>query len=108
MNDIETVISNGILLSAAEFAPIFRKAWYVVINGALYEKIDDYESDNDDELCTVFSAVECDDVFEISYKYEEVSDVLYNRKTGEYEFLSQGLRDIPVFQILGLVKPDRA
>jgi hypothetical protein len=108
MNDIETVISNGILLSAAEFAPIFRKAWYVVINGALYEKIDDYESDNDDELCTVFSGVECDDVFEISYKYEEVSDVLYNRQTGEYEFLSQNLRDIPVFQILGLVKPDRA
>lgn len=108
MNDIETVISNGILLSAAEFAPIFRKAWYVVINGALYEKIDDYESDNDDELCTVFSAVECDDVFEISYKYEEVSDVLYNRQTGEYEFLSQDLRDIPAFQILGLVKPDRA
>jgi hypothetical protein len=107
MNDIETVISNGILLSAAEFAPIFRKAWYVVINGALYEKIDDYESDNDDELCTVFSAVECDDVFEISYKYEEVSDVLYNRQTGEYEFLSQDLRDIPAFQILGLVKPDR-
>ena len=108
MNDIETVISNGILLSAAEFAPVFRKAWYVVINGALYEKIDDYESDNDDELCTVFSAVECDDVFEISYKYEEVSDVLYNRQTGEYEFLSQDLRDIPAFQILGLVKPDRA
>ena len=106
MNDIETVISQGILLSAAQFAPIFRKAWYVVINGALYEKIDDYESDNDDELCTVFSAVECDDIFEISYKYEEESDVLYNRQTGEYEFLSQGLRDIPTFQILGLIKPD--
>lgn len=108
MNDIETVISNGILLSAAQFAPIFRKAWYVVINGALYEKVDDYESDNDDKLCTIFSAVECDDIFEISYKYEEVSDVLYNRQTGEYEFLSQDLRDIPAFQILGLVKPDCA
>ena len=108
MNDIETVISNGILLSAAQFAPIFRKAWYVVINGALYEKVDDYELDNDDELCTIFSAVECDDIFEISYKYEEVSDVLYNRQTGEYEFLSQDLRDIPAFQILGLVKPDCA
>ena len=107
MNDIETVISQGILLSAVEFAPIFRKAWYVVINGALYEKVDDYEK-ADGELCTVFSAVECDDVFEISYKYEEVSDVLYNTQTGEYEFLSQGLRDIPAFQILGLVKPDRA
>ena len=108
MNDIETVISQGILLSAAQFAPIFRKAWYVVINGALYEKIDDYESDNDDELCTVFSAVECDDIFEISYKYEEESDVLWNRQTGEYEFLSQGLRDIPAFQILGLVNPSWA
>ena len=105
MNDIETVISQGILLSAAQFAPIFSKAWYVVINGALYEKIDDYESNDDDELCTAFSAVECDDIFEISYKYEEESDVLYNTQTGEYEFLSQGLRDIPAFQILGLIKP---
>lgn len=105
MNNIETVVSQGILLSAVEFAPIFRKAWYVVINGALYEKVDDYEK-ADGELCTVFSGVECDDIFEISYKYEEESDVLWNRQTGEYEFLSQGLRDIPVFQILGLVKPD--
>ena len=105
MNIVEKVISEGILLSAAQFAPIFRKAWYVVINGALYEKIDDYESDNDDELCTAFSAVECDDIFEISYKYEEMSDVLYNTQTGEYEFLSQNLRNIPAFKILGLIKP---
>lgn len=108
MNDIETVNSQSILLPAAQFAPIFAKAWYVVINGALYEKIDDYESDDNDEFCTAFSAVECDDIFEISYKYEEESDVLYNRQTGEYEFLSPELKDISAFQILGLIKPDCA
>ena len=107
MNDIETVISQGALLSAAQFAPIFRKAWYVVIDGELYEKVDDYEKD-DGELCTIFSAVEFQHVYEIDYKYEEMSDVLYNTKTGEYEFLSQGLHDIPAFKILGLIKPDLA
>lgn len=104
MNIIEKVISEGILLSAAQFAPIFRKAWYVVIDGELYEKVDDYERENG-ELCTIFSGVEIQHVYEIDYKYEEMSDVLYNTKTGEYEFLSQGLRDIPAFKILGLVKP---
>lgn len=104
MNDIEKVISQGTLLSASQFAPIFAKAWYVVINGALYEKVDDYERE-DGELCTVFSAVECDDTFEIDYSEEEHSDVLYNSRTGEYEFLASGLKHIPVFQILGLVTP---
>lgn len=104
MNDIETVIRQGTLLSAAQFAPIFAKAWYVDINGNLYEKVDDYEKDNG-ELCTVFSSVDNSIVYEIDYKYEEMSDVLYNTKTGEYEFLSQGLRDIPAFKILGLIKP---
>lgn len=31
MNDTETVISQGMLLSAAQFAPIFAKAWYVIL-----------------------------------------------------------------------------
>lgn len=104
MNDIETVISQGTLLSAAQFAPIFAKAWYVDINGNLYEKVDDYEKENG-ELCTIFSAVRYHSIYEIDYKYEEMSDVLYNTKTGEYEFLSQSLRDIPAFKILGLIKP---
>lgn len=106
MNDIETVISQGTLLSAVQFAPIFAKAWYVVIDGDLYEKVDDYEKENG-ELCTIFSGVDSfnNTVYEIDYKYEETSDVLYNTKTGEYEFLSQGLRDIPAFKILGLIKP---
>ena len=104
MNIVETVISQGILLSAAQFAPIFAKAWYVDIDGDLYEKVDDYEKENG-ELCTVFSAVRYRHLYEIDYKYEEMSDVLYNTQTGEYEFLSQGLRDIPAFKILGLIKP---
>lgn len=104
MNDIETVISQSTLLSAAQFAPIFAKAWYVDIDGTLYEKVDDFERE-DGELCTIFSAVGCYHVYEIDYKYEETSDVLYNTKTGEYEFLSHGLRDIPAFKILGLIKP---
>lgn len=106
MNNIETVISQGTLLSAAQFAPIFAQAWHVVIDGDLYEKVDDYEKENG-ELCTVFSGVDAfnSTVYEIDYKYEETSDVLYNTKTGEYEFLSQGLRDIPAFKILGLIKP---
>ena len=104
MNIIEKVIREGILLFAAQFAPIFAKAWYVVIDGDLYEKVDDYEKENG-ELCTVFSGVENAKVYEIDYKYEEMSDVLYNTQTGEYEFLSQGLRDIPAFKILGLIKP---
>ena len=104
MNIVETVISQGILLSSAQFAPIFAKAWHVVIDGDLYEKVDDYEKE-DGELCTIFSGVENGIVYEIDYKYEETSDVLYNTQTGEYEFLSQNLRDIPVFKILGLIKP---
>ena len=106
MNIVEKVISEGILLSAAQFAPIFAKAWYVVIDGDLYEKVDDYEKE-DGELCTVFSGVDSfnNTVYEIDYKYEEMSDVLYNTQTGEYEFLSQNLRDIPAFKILGLIKP---
>ena len=104
MNVVEKVISEGILLSAAQFAPIFAKAWYVDIDGTLYEKVDDFEKE-DGELCTIFSAVGCYHVYEIDYKHEEMSDVLYNTKTGEYEFLSQGLRDIPAFKILGLIKP---
>lgn len=104
MNIVEKVIREGILLSAAQFAPIFAKAWYVVIDGDLYEKVDDYEKENG-ELCTVFSGVEHAEVYEIDYKYEEMSDVLYNTQTGEYEFLSQGLHDIPAFKILGLIKP---
>ena len=104
MNIVETVISQGTLLSSAQFAPIFAKAWYVVIDGDLYEKVDDYEKE-DGELCTVFSGVDNGIVYEIDYKYEEMSDVLYNTQTGEYEFLSQNLRDIPVFKILGLIKP---
>ena len=104
MNDIETVNSQGIFLSATQFAPIFVKAWYVVIDGDLYEKVDDYEKE-DGELCTVFSGVENGTVYEIDYKYEEMSDVLYNNQTGEYKFLSQDLRDIPAFKILGLIKP---
>lgn len=104
MNDIETVISQGILLSATQFAPIFAKAWYVDIDGTLYEKVDDFEKENGD-LCTIFSAVGYYHVYEIDYRYEEISDVLYNPKTGEYEFLSQNLRDIPAFKILGLIKP---
>lgn len=104
MNDIETVIRQGTLLSAAQFAPIFTKAWYVDIDGTLYEKVDNFEKENG-ELCTIFSAVGCYHVYEIDYKYEETSDVFYNTKTGEYEFLSQGLRDIPAFKILGLIKP---
>lgn len=104
MNIVEKVIREGILLSAAMFAPIFAKAWYVVIDGDLYEKVDDYEKENG-ELCTVFSGVENAKVYEIDYKYEEMSDVLYNTQTGEYEFLSQGLHDIPAFKILGLIKP---
>ena len=104
MNIVEKVIREGILLSAAQFAPIFAKAWYVVIDGDLYEKVDDYEKENG-ELCTVFSGVKNDTIYEIDYKYEEISDVLYNTQTGEYEFLSQGLRDIPAFKILGLIKP---
>lgn len=106
MNNVETVISQGILLSAARFAPIFATAWYVVIDGDLYEKVDDYEKENG-ELCTVFSGVDSfnNTVYEIDYKYEEMSDVLYNIQTGEYEFLSQDLRDIPAFKILGLIKP---
>lgn len=104
MNDIETVISQGTLLSAAQFAPIFAKAWYVDIDGTLYEKVDDFEKENGD-LCTIFSAVGYYHVYEIDYRYEEISDVLYNAKTGEYEFLSQNLRDIPAFKILGLIKP---
>ena len=104
MNIVETVISQGILLSAAQFAPIFAKAWYVDINGNLYEKVDDYEKENG-ELCTIFSGVRYHSIYEIDYKYEEMSDVLYNTQTGEYEFLSQGLRDVPAFKILGLIKP---
>lgn len=104
MNDIETLISQGILLSATQFAPIFAKAWYVDIDGDLYEKVDDYEKKNG-ELCTVFSAVRYHHLYEIDYRYEEISDVLYNTKTGEYEFLSQNLRNIPAFKILGLIKP---
>ena len=104
MNIVETVISQGTLLSAAQFAPIFAKAWYVTIDGELYEKVDDYEKENG-ELCTIFSGVRIEHVYEIDYRYEEISDVLYNTKTGEYEFLSQGLRDIPAFKILGLIKP---
>lgn len=104
MNIVEKVIREGILLSATMFASIFAKSWYVVIDGDLYEKVDDYEKENGD-LCTVFSGVENAKVYEIDYKYEEMSDVLYNTKTGEYEFLSQGLRDIPAFKILGLIKP---
>lgn len=107
MNDIETVNSQGMLLSAAQFAPIFAKAWYVVIDGDLYEKVDDHEKENS-ELCTIFSGKDNSVVYEIDYKYEEISDVLYNRQTGEYEFLSQKLKDIPAFQILGLIKPDCA
>ena len=104
MNIVETVISQGILLSAAQFAPIFAKAWYVDINGNLYEKVDDSEKENG-ELCTIFSGVRYHSIYEIDYKYEEMSDVLYNTQTGEYEFLSQGLRDVPAFKILGLIKP---
>lgn len=104
MNIVEKVIREGILLSTAQFAPIFAKAWYVVIDGDLYEKVDDYEKENG-ELCTVFSGVEHTKVYEIDYKYEEMSDVLYNTQTGEYEFLSQGLHNIPAFKILGLIKP---
>ena len=107
MNDIETLISQGILLSATQFAPIFAKAWYVDIDGELYEKVDDYEKENG-ELCTVFSGVRAEHVYEIDYKHEEMSDVLYNTQTGEYEFLSQSLRNIPAFKILGLIKPDQA
>lgn len=98
MNDNETVIT------AAQFALIFAQAWYVDIDGDLYEKIDDYENDNG-ELCTIFSAVGCSEVYEIDYKYEETSEVLYNTKTGEYKFLSHGLYKIPAFKILGLIKP---
>lgn len=36
---------------------------------------------------------------------EKRTHALYNIKTGEYEFLSQGLYDIPAFKILGLIKP---
>ena len=106
MNIVEKVIREGILLSATQFAPIFAKAWYVDIDGDLYEKVDDYEKENG-ELCTVFSGVDSfnNTVYEIDYKYEEMSDVLYNTQTGEYEFLSQNLRDIPAFKILGLIKP---
>ena len=104
MNIVEKVIREGILLSAAQFAPIFAKAWYVDINGNLYEKVDDYEKENG-ELCTIFSGVRYHSIYEIDYKYEEMSDVLYNTQTGEYEFLSQYLRDIPAFKILGLIKP---
>ena len=50
MNIVEKVIREGILLSAAQFAPIFAKAWYVDIDGDLYEKVDDYEKENG-ELC---------------------------------------------------------
>jgi hypothetical protein len=107
MNIIDKVISEGILLSAAMFAPIFAKAWYVVIDGDLYEKVDDYEKENG-ELCTVFSGNDNGEVYEIDYKHEEMSDVLYNRQTGEYEFISPELKDIPAFQILGLIKPDCA
>ena len=106
MNIIEKVISEGMLLSAAQFAPIFAKAWYVVIDGDLYEKVDDYEKENG-ELCTIFSGVEPFNsmIYEIDYKHEEKSDVLYNTQTGEYEFFSRELRDIPPFKILGLIKP---
>lgn len=104
MNDIKTAIRPVMLLSAAQFAPIFAKAWYVDIDGDLYEKMDDYEKKNG-ELCTVFSAVREHHIYEIDYKYEETSDVLYNTKAGEYEFLSQRLRNIPAFKILGLIKP---
>jgi hypothetical protein len=107
MNNIETVNSQSMLLSAAQFAPIFAKAWYVVIDGDLYEKVDDYEKENG-ELCTVFSGNDNGEVYEIDYKHEEMSDVLYNRQTGEYEFISPELEDIPAFQILGLIKPDCA
>lgn len=104
MNTIESDISQDMLLSAAQFAPIFAKAWYVDIDGDLYEKVDDYEKENG-EFCTVFSAVNCQYVYEIDYKHEEMSSVLCNTQTGEYKFLSQDLRDIPPFKILGLIKP---
>lgn len=106
MNDNETVNNQSIFLSSAQFAPIFEKAWYVVIDGDLYEKVDDYEKENG-ELCTIFSGVEpfnCA-VYEIDYNHEKMSDVLYNNQTGEYKFLSRELSDIPAFQILGLIKP---
>ncbi len=97
------ITADTIILKPEEFAPVFNKAWYVVINGELYEKIDDYERD-DESLCTVFSATNCDDVIEIDYeKVESVCDVKYNRKTGEYEFLGEAAKDLPVFQILGLI-----
>ena len=104
MNIIEKVISEGMLLSATQFAPIFAKAWYVDIDGELYEKVDDYEKENG-ELCTIFSGVRIEHVYEIDYKHEEKSDVLYNTQTGEYEFFSRELHDIPPFKILGLIKP---
>ena len=96
------ITADTIILKPEEFAPVFSKAWYVVINGELYEK-DDYERE-DGSLYTVFSTTNCDDIIEIDYeKVESVCDVKYNRKTGEYEFIGEAAKDLPVFQILGLI-----
>ena len=97
MNNTETVTSVKVIFSAAQFAPIFGKAWYVVINGALYEKVDDYEKENG-ELCTVFSAIDCDDVFEIDYSLKEKAKYFIAIRRTNTSFSQKSLRIFPLFR----------
>ena len=97
---------NKIILTPEEFAPIFARAWYVVIDGDLCEKIDDFGC-NDGSLSTLFQFTDFDETIAVPYDMvEKVCNVEYDPGTDEYRFVGNELAEkIPTFQILGLVKP---
>lgn len=98
---------NKIILTPEEFAPIFARAWYVVIDGDLCEKIDDFEYD-DGSLSTIFQFIEYHDTISVPYDtVEKVCNVEYDPGSNEYQFVGNELAEmIPAFQILGIIKPD--
>ena len=97
---------NKIILTPEEFAPIFAQAWYVIIDGDLCEKIDDFEY-NDGSLSTIFQFTGFNETIAVPYDtVEKVCNVEYDPGTDEYRFVGNELAEkIPAFQILGLVKP---
>jgi hypothetical protein len=99
---------DKIILTPEEFAPIFASAWYIVIDGDLYEKIDDYE-DDEGKLITIFQFIDYSETITVPYDtVEKVCNVQYDPDSAEYRFIgTEDAEAIPAFQILGLVKPDR-
>lgn len=97
---------DKIILTHEEFVPIFASAWYVVIDGDLCEKIDDYE-DDEGKLITIFQFIDYPETITVPYDtVEKICNVQYDTKSGEYRFIgTEEAEAIPAFQILGLVKP---